>query len=73
MSDEMKPKIYMMPIICLSLVDEAYSSFIGEGAPGQQYVEWDTADKSHADVKDLNEELIRKGVPNNFKCLLKVF
>lgn len=73
MTDVMKPKIYMMPIIDLSLVDDGYSAFLSDSATGVQYIEWSTGDRSHPDVKDLNEELVRKGVPNNFNCLLKVF
>ncbi len=70
MTDVMNPLISMTPVIDLSLIDSAYFDFLG-GA--DQYLDWNTGYKYSPDTTDLNEELIRKGVPPHLECLLKVF
>lgn len=67
----MIPLISMMPVIDLSLIDDAYYLFLPYDRG--QYILWNTGDKSTPDIADLNEELLLKNVPHNLVCLLKVF
>jgi hypothetical protein len=65
----MNPLISMTPVVDLSLIDSAYTEFLGGD---EDYIKWNTGYRYSPDTTDLNEELIRKGVPNNLDCILKV-